>query len=65
MVLSARHGGHDIAVGSDRLFDYLKIDFNAEAQSGIARLHGPGHTVVIEARNCEVVGLQASCPTTS
>ncbi len=57
MGLIARHDGHDIAVGSHRLFDHLKIDFNAEAKDGIARLHGLGHTVVIVARNGEVVGL--------
>lgn len=47
MGLIARHDGHDIAVGSHRLFDHLKIAFNAEAKDGIARLHGLGHTVVI------------------
>ena len=57
MGLIARHDGHDIAVGSHRLFDHLKVDFNAEAKDGIARLHGLGHTVVIVARGGEVVGL--------
>ena len=57
MGLIARHDGHDIAVGSHRLFDHLKIAFNTQAKDGIARLHGLGHTVVIVARNGEVVGL--------
>ncbi|MCL4676381.1 MAG: cation-translocating P-type ATPase, partial [Pararhodobacter sp.] len=57
MGLIARHDGHQIAVGSHRLFDHLEIAFTAEAKAGIARLHGLGHTVVIVARNGEVVGL--------
>lgn len=57
MGLIAQHDGHQIAVGSHRLFDHLSITFNEDAQSEIARLHGLGHTVVIVARNGEVVGL--------
>ena len=57
MGLIARHDGHDVVVGSHRLFDHLEIDFNAEANDGIARLHALGHMVVIVARNGEVVGL--------
>ena len=57
MGLIARHEGHDIAVGSHRLFEHLGIAFNAEAKDKIARLHGLGHTVVIVARDGEVVGL--------
>jgi Cd2+/Zn2+-exporting ATPase len=57
MGLIARHDGHDIAVGSHRLFAHLSIDFNAAAKDEIARLHGLGHTVVIVARDGEVVGL--------
>jgi Cd2+/Zn2+-exporting ATPase len=57
MGLVARHDGHDIAVGSHRLFDHLLIDFNAAAKDEIARLHGLGHTVVIVARDGDVVGL--------
>ncbi len=57
MGLIARHDGFEIAVGSHRLFDHLKIGFYAEANDAIARLHGLGHTVVIVARNGEVVGL--------
>lgn len=55
--LIARHEGQDIAVGSHRLFDHLKIGSDAGAKEGIARLHGLGHTVVIVARNGEIVGL--------
>lgn len=57
MGLIARHDGHDIAVGSHRLFDHLGIAFDAATKDGIARLHKLGHTVVIVARNGEVVGL--------
>ena len=57
MGLIAQHDGHRIAVGSHRLFDHLKIAFSADAKDGIARLHGLGHTVVIVARDDEVVGL--------
>jgi hypothetical protein len=46
MGLIARHDGHDIAVGSHRLFDHLKIAFNTEAKDGIARLHGLGHNAM-------------------
>jgi Cd2+/Zn2+-exporting ATPase len=57
MGLIARHDGHQIAVGNHRLFDHLGIVFNARTKDGIARLHGLGHTVVIVAREGEVVGL--------
>ncbi|MBU4527102.1 MAG: cation-translocating P-type ATPase [Desulfomicrobium sp.] len=57
MGLIARHTGHQIAVGSHRLFDHLGIVFNAGTTDAIARLHGLGHTVVIVARDGEVVGL--------
>lgn len=57
MGLIARHDGHQIAVGSHRLFDHLGIAFNAGTTDAIARLHGLGHTVVIVARDGEVVGL--------
>ncbi|MCF3595018.1 cation-translocating P-type ATPase [Rhodobacteraceae bacterium LMO-12] len=57
MGLVARHDGFEIAVGSHRLFDHLKIAFDDAAKADIARLHGLGHTVVIVARNGEVVGL--------
>ncbi len=57
MGLIARHNGHQIAVGSHRLFDHLGIAFNAGTTDAIARLHGLGHTVVIVARDGEVVGL--------
>ena len=57
MGLIAQHDGHQIAVGSHRLFDHLGIAFNEDAQSEIARLHGLGHTVGIVVRNGAVVGL--------
>jgi Cd2+/Zn2+-exporting ATPase len=57
MGLIAQHDGHQIAVGSHRLFDHVKIAFDADAKGGIARLHGLGHTVVIVARDDKVVGL--------
>jgi len=57
MGLVARHDGHQIAVGSHRLFDHLGIAFSPEATDGMARLHGLGHSVVIVARDGEVVGL--------
>ncbi len=57
MGLIARHDGHEIAVGSHRLFDHLEIGFDAETKAGIARLHDLGHTVVIVARNGKVAGL--------
>jgi len=57
MGLIARHNDHQIAVGSHRLFDHLGIAFNAGTTDAIARLHGLGHTVVIVARDGEVVGL--------
>ena len=67
MGLIARHDGHEIAVGSHRLLDHLGIAFDTEAKDGIARLHGLGQTVVIVARDGDVVGLLglADMPRTS
>lgn len=67
MGLIARLDGHQIAVGSHRLFDHLGIEFDSEAKAGISHLHELGHTVVIVARNGTIVGLLglADTPRTS
>lgn len=55
----ARHDGHQIAVGSRRLFDHLGLTLGDAAQGALARMQAKGHSVVLVARDGEIVGLLA------